>query len=583
MAILVAYCTRKGPVGQDIVDSIARLNTHLAPPGLEPRAPAIARGSHLCVAALNPTANTEVRGTAVVAGMHHQSGGDWSQPDDRIPDGTFALIRGDARKLQLVTDLTASRTLWYLHTEDYFVASTSQRAIVALARSFELNEQASAWMLSTGALGPWHSWDARIRMVPPHSIVSLDLFNWKIDEDDRRYEYRPEERPEAHFIARLREELGNVFAAISEYSPDWLVPLSGGVDSRAIMLWLQDPRRFKYVTWGSEAANGNPKSDAAVAASLAGKYDLDHRYVPLSERLSNPESFFAKFIAAGEGRIENISGYLDEFNFWEELHAGGCPGIIRGDQVFGGPSLRRPIQILDLQKLCTLSDLQAPFRSLAGHFPDQSVPSELLRRTSETLDQWRCRLEMHFRAPVMRAALNELKLPYTDVVNPLQFRPIVDLVVRMPDRFRTGKRLFKRLVAEREQEIPLAANTAVTRLGDVIGMRNTSEFLMDAISTLDSDVYLPAEALRQVRALNAGAADRAGPGANGTARVPLLQRARSRLRNYVGGAAVTAPQLLLRSYLAIATSRLLTNDAYFLGKSGRDSTSGDTSEQAASA
>ena len=582
MAILIAYCSRKGQVGQTIVDSIERLNTHLAPPGLTPRAPVVAKRNHVCVAALNPSANTEVEGTAVAAGVHYQSGSDWTLPNDRIPDGSFALIRGDDRMLQVVTDPTGSRTIWYLHADDYFVASTSQRAIVALAQSFRLNAEASAWMLSTGALGPGHSWDERIRMVPPNSIVSLNLFNWNLTEDVQQYEYRREDRSEEFFAEQLRGALDDVFAAVGEYSPDWVIPLSGGVDSRALMLWLPDPKRFSYVTWGADDAMDNPVGDAAVAACLARKYDLDHRYVPLQDRIDNPESFFAKFISAGEGRISNISGYLDEFAFWEELHAGRCSGILRGDQVFGGPSLKRPIKVLELQKLCTLSDMPAPYRSLGEHFPGQQLPPRLYRRRGETLDTWRCRAEMQFRAPVVRAALNELKHPYTDVVNPLQFRSIVDLVVRMPDRFRTDKKLFAKLVAEREPDVPLAVNMAITPASAVIGEKNTNEFLMDGISTLDSDIYLPAEVLRQVRDLNAAAAGRTRGRTNRAARGSLLQRALGRIRSTIGGPTVTPPQLLLRSYLAIAASRLLANDAYLLDKTGREA-AGDVSDRAASA
>ena len=582
MATLIAYCVRNGHVEQAILDNIRYLNTHLAPPGLQPREAVISRHKQACLAALNPSPNTEVLQSAVSVGVRSEPGNEWAFPGTDIPDGSFGLLRADEHTLQLVTDPTGSRTIWYLQAEDYFIASTSQRAIVVLARSFQLNPQASAWMLSTGSLGPWHSWDDRIRMVPPNSIVSLNLSSWRLAEDTRQYEYRAEERSEGYFVNELQDRLSDVFATIGNYPPDWVVPLSGGIDSRGIMLWLPDPKRFKYVTWGSEAANGNDKSDAVVAASLARKYGLEHRYVPLQERIGNPEAFFAKFVAAGEGRITNISGYLDEFRFWEALHADNCPGVLRGDQVFGGPPLRRPIQVLELQKLCTLSDMQAPFSSLANHFPDQRVPEELQRRAGETLDEWRCRAELRFRAPVVRAALNDLKYPYTDVVNPLQFRPVLDLVVRMPDRFRTGKKLFARLVVEREPDVPLAANVAIVRASDVIGEKTTHEFLMDGISTLDSDVYLPAELLRHVRALGSSVG-RDGRNGTGTSRTSLWQRARNRARFYVGGATITAPQLLLRSYLAIAMSRTLTNDAYALGKIGRDVAIDDAGERAASA
>jgi hypothetical protein len=570
-------------VSDTIVDDIKLLNRHLAPPGIEPRHPLIARKDRVCLAALDPTPNIKLSDTAVSTGKQHDSASSWMHPGDAIPDGAFCLLRADEHTLQLVTDPTGSRTIWYLLANDYFVASTSQRAIVALARSFSLSMHASAWMLSTGALGPGYSWDERIRMVPPNSILSLNMDSWALTESIDMYEYSAEEHSEDHFKGCLADALDRVFSEIGEYAPDWLVPLSGGVDSRGVMLWLPDPRRFEYVTWGSPGAINGSKTDANVAARLAQKHGLRHRHVPLKENIENPETFFAKFLASGEGRISHISGYLDEFAFWEGLHESGCPGVIRGDQVFGGPVVRRPIQVLQLEKLCTLSDMPNPFGTLGRHFPEQHLPPHLHRRAGETLDAWRCRTELHFRAPVVRAALNTLKYAYTDVVSPLQFRPILEVIVRMPDALRTNKRLFAELVSGREREIPFATRIATTSASEVVVEKATRDFLMDGISTLDSEVYLPAEALRAIRSITAGIATPNGNEGRRSSSRSLASRARIRFEKYFGGARITPPQLLLRSFLAIAASRMLANDAYLLTGKSRDAAAMDAFVDAASA
>lgn len=583
MATVIAYCTRNEPVGDAVVEDIKSLNRHLVPPGVTPRPPHVSGSDRICLAALDPTTNTELSDSAVSTGKRHDSASNWAQPGDTMPDGAFCLLRSDGQTLQLVTDPTGSRTIWYLHADDYFVASTSQRAIVALARSFSLSSHASAWMLSTGALGPGYSWDERIRMVPPNSTLSLDMNSWTLTESNGVYEYSAEDHSEDYFKDCLADALDRVFSQVKEYAPNWLVPLSGGVDSRGVMLWLPDPRRFEYVTWGAAGAVNGSKTDASVAARLAEKHGLRHRHVPLQENIENPEMFFAKFLASGEGRISHISGYLDEFAFWEDLHERGCPGVIRGDQVFGGPVVRRPIQVLQLEKLCTLSDLPSPFGSLGRHFPEQHLPSHLHRRSGETLDAWRCRTELHFRAPVVRAALNALKYSYTDVVSPLQFRPILDVIVRMPDALRTNKRLFAELVAEREREIPFATRIATTSASEVVVEKATRDFLLDGISTLDSEVYLPAEALREIRRISGRIATPNGNGGRRTSNRSLANRARMRLEKYFGGARITPPQLLLRSYLAIAASRMLANDAFLLTRKSDGAASTDSLVDSASA
>src|SRR5690606_559339 len=64
--------------------------------------------------------------------------------------------------ISLTSDLVASRTVWYYLDEDTFIASSSQRMIIAALQRFDINTQAIVWMLSTGSLGPGHSWDRHI-------------------------------------------------------------------------------------------------------------------------------------------------------------------------------------------------------------------------------------------------------------------------------------------------------------------------------------------------------------------------------------------------------------------------------------
>ncbi|HJW75750.1 MAG TPA: hypothetical protein VJ787_08805, partial [Thermoleophilia bacterium] len=69
------------------------------------------------------------------------------------PDGSFVIVRDGRRFLELVSDIVGSRTLWYVLTDQAFLASTSQRALVALLGDFALSRVAVAWMLSSGSLG----------------------------------------------------------------------------------------------------------------------------------------------------------------------------------------------------------------------------------------------------------------------------------------------------------------------------------------------------------------------------------------------------------------------------------------------
>src|SRR5690606_38234841 len=75
--------------------------------------------------------------------------------------------------ISLTSDLVASRTVWYYLDEDTFIASSSQRMIIAALQRFDINTQAIVWMLSTGSLGPGHSWDRHIRQLAPDTVLSV--------------------------------------------------------------------------------------------------------------------------------------------------------------------------------------------------------------------------------------------------------------------------------------------------------------------------------------------------------------------------------------------------------------------------
>ena len=80
----------------------------------------------------NPSDLIAVHGTSVAAG-YLVDPGKWEIPGTGRPDGAYALFRSDDAVVEIVSDALASRTVWYAKTDDMFVASTSQRAIVSLA------------------------------------------------------------------------------------------------------------------------------------------------------------------------------------------------------------------------------------------------------------------------------------------------------------------------------------------------------------------------------------------------------------------------------------------------------------------
>ena len=162
--------------------------------------------------------------------------GNWSDIGSEPPDGTYALVRYSSATVELLSDMTASRTLWYADDGERLVVSTSQRAVVALLGDFELDRGAVPWLVSSGSLGPDCSWDRRVRRLPGDSRLVLDRHTWRSSLERRPAVFAPVARSRNDHLARLREALAwSCSGALDIDSGRWLLPLSGGVDSRLIL------------------------------------------------------------------------------------------------------------------------------------------------------------------------------------------------------------------------------------------------------------------------------------------------------------------------------------------------------------
>src|SRR5690554_1782357 len=101
-------------------------------------------------------------GNSLLCGRALTRGNAWSRPGGPLPSGDYALFREAPACLELATNSVGSRTLWYYLDDHYFLAATSQRAIVLFLGDFRFDPDVVPWMLSSGSLGPALAWDSRI-------------------------------------------------------------------------------------------------------------------------------------------------------------------------------------------------------------------------------------------------------------------------------------------------------------------------------------------------------------------------------------------------------------------------------------
>lgn len=416
-------------------------------------------------------------GMSVRLGVLYGENNTWAVPLAPPPDGSFAIVRANDDLLEVVSDAAGSRTLWYYHDEEQFVAATTQVAIITFLRRFEFDERVIPWMLSTGTLGPRLSWDTKILQLPPDATLVLDKHRWALTLTANTPIITVDPAPEPVLRARLKSTIAATVGSLRPEDVDgWVLPLSGGYDSRALLCFLDESVRrsegFRAVTWGLAESLQDPANDAKVASDLAKAMGIRHEY-RFTDVSSEPvETIVDRFLRCGEGRIDQIAGYADGFEIWRSFHDEGVKGTIRGDHAFGGRRVSSDLTLRMQVSLGTCSDY-ANLEHVIDRFdlPPQEIPQELTRRAEESLDAWRDRLVLQHRVPTEFAALSELKSAYVESINPLLSRAVLHAARSAPDELRTEKELFRRVVRDISPAVPFASQRALAFAEDLLKSR----------------------------------------------------------------------------------------------------------------
>ena len=455
MADLILECVHGRRGGRlHTREQFLRVASRLVPGNIEARPARIIESHDLRAAIVNPSEEgVRVAEGGVLLGGVIGEAGRWWAVGSEPPDGTFALVRYSDASVELLSDVTASRTLWYAQDQERLVASTSQRAVVALLGDLDLDHGAVAWFFSAGSLGTECSWDARVRRLPTDSRLSVDRHTWRTTLDQRPAVFAPVARRREDHLRLLRGAIAWSCGALDIDTDRWLLPLSGGMDSRTVLAFsAKGGRRPKCVTWTTRASVRNPLSDAFIARRLARRFGAEHEYAFLDTQEVDGAAL-QRFVEVGEGGTEAFNGYVDGCAIWAGFFASGRSGVVRGDSPLAG---RRRAASLDVARRIGTGTMVTDYPE--GHLvrrlglADQSWPSRLRVRPGEGHEPYRDRMSHEGAMPRVLAPLNGLKCRYLEVANPLLSRRIIDLVRTFPDELRMYGRAFLE-IAGRESRV----------------------------------------------------------------------------------------------------------------------------------
>lgn len=517
MAELILLCPRAGRASRDSLEVLRRAALRLEPEGGDAPPPLTLEGGGVEVAVAAPVPGGVVvepadRGGAdaggVLLGAVTAAPPGWSQLSAAPPDGTYVMARWDATTLELRTDVCASRMLWYTLTDDAFLASTSQRAVVMLLGSLQLNDEAVAWLLSAGALGPKVSWDVRVRRVPPDGRVTLDRGGWRLALRHTAPVFAPAGGGRAADVTRLREAIDAVCASLDVDLDRWVLPLSGGCDSRVLLAsFVKAGRRPRCVTWTTRGSLRDPLSDASIARRVARHFNVEHELFFI-DRDVDLDVALSRFVATCEGTGEDLGGYVDGLRVWRDLRSQGVAGIVRGDEPLADRRGPEP-EAFALPRNAGPRVCDYP----AGHvltklgLAAQHVPEWLYRRPGEDLVSYQVRLCQTAWVPIQLASLHGPKTRFVEIANPLLTRAVVEAVRATAPGMLHHARSFLAIVAGVSRTIPTARSHSTPSTDELVHDPEVLDLVVRELTSSRIARVLPEDGPQHVLAAMAAAAD----------------------------------------------------------------------------
>ncbi|MCK2042206.1 hypothetical protein KZO83_05845 [Chromohalobacter sp. TMW 2.2308] len=570
MSKVLYACSRNSGFNASTKEKLYDVCNHLVPDNIAVPKPHVVRvEDDLAYAVcMDSGALQESGGSLLLGFLYEKNKVSWDKPKTCYPDGNYALFRVDEDEIEVVSDCVGTRTVWYYHDEEVFIASTSQRAIIMFLGAFEFDERVIPWMLSTGSLGPQFSWDKSIKRLPVDSYLSLEKKSWRASITQRPINFSVVNRKREGHRRVLTDAISQTMESLDGIDFErWVLPLSGGYDSRGILLFIKNtigaPDNLKTITWGLEKSQYEKYNDAYVAKELAHSVGVQHKYYHTDISPEPLEVVFDRFLFCSEGRVDHIAGYMDGMDIWKQLHDEGVDGTIRGDESFGELPASSELDVRNLVGLGLCCD----YKNLSQFTEDfapfhQEVPVELHKKEGETLYAWRDRVHQEYRMPTVFAALSDIKFSYLEEINPLLSRSILSVVRSLPDDLREDKCLFKSIVESMEGGVPFALKSANANPKDILREKGCVDLMKSEInSSYSAGLFGPDFANRVISEIKVGNDGSRRWGVKGLVSSLLPASIKSRLRKTVVRRSVDGNVLAFRVFMIIKMHKMLTSDA----------------------
>ena len=423
----------------------------------------------------------------------------------KLPDGSYNKIEFNIENIIFYCDRLESKTIWYYLDEEKIIVSNSQRAIVSLKESFHINIKSISWFLSSGTIGYLNSWDKDIKKVTNSKKYIFNTENWHLDIVSATYQIKS-----FHFknIKKFDEIYYNYTKENIEKfleknkKEKFILPISGGNDSRLLFYVIHGLNKssdIDLINWG-ENKNYKVFDDKSAAIQLSKFYNkkLLNEYLP--SNILDIDSFFNQYVKTSECRIDHFNAYSDHFKIFKNLFHENYNFLIRGDIPFtegidlNDRMARAHIGILKFNDYDNYN--RYSFDSLV----DLQERDELniSRKPGETIIEWRDRLYINYRIPIVISAFNDIINGYIENFSPMMTYSHFELYQNLKNKQKGNKSHIVRLSKKLDKSnIPFNAIPSIPGQSELLMSPENIDYILNYLNELQS-IHFKSQLIKEI-------------------------------------------------------------------------------------
>lgn len=369
-------------------------------------------------------------------------------------DGSFVIAVADPRTQQLVVynDRLGILPFYYFAGPGCFCFAPEAKAIFsALCMTPEYSTIGLVSFLALGYCLADTTLFTSIHFLEPGSMLVIDVpaSTYKLSRYWRmRFDPSPQLRSRRRAGEAMRDAIlaghQSVFAD-SDESFDLL--LSGGWDSRGMLAAAHALGRMprRSLSWGLR--DDQPLSDPHLAAQLARRYKLDHRFIRCETDTFIENAVQWSYLT--ELNTDNFGWYGEGTHVLLNEYAGPVDFVLVGDECWGlGKHVRDQVEAMAACFMAAplqnpLGECLAPeLRAECTDIYLAEVQKVLQGCENTDLDDQKDFLYLHGRLPRFIFALGYYKELVVEVRRPFLCTGVLDLMQKIPARLRYGKNLY---------------------------------------------------------------------------------------------------------------------------------------------